>query len=778
MSTSNPRATRQDGATAWNGQACLLDHSGAIVWVNEVWRRLGTPLGDEADHGTDYLELLESIAGANSIVAQLTNLLAGDGDCFEASHGSAATPNASQPNLLRAEAITLADRRHVLVTHGNTADAARQDSEERYRQFLEAAPDPVFLLGAEGDDLGRILDANTIAAQMHGYERHELIGRSIGDLDAPQDAALVRQRIERLMTDGHIGFEVTHVHRDGHEFPIEVSARTAKISGRPCIVSFNRDLTERRRVEKELQEQKVRLDLAISASQIGFWDWDLVADTVYYSAEWKAQIGYAADEIGNQFDEWEKRVHPDDLPGALAAIQYNLEGSTPNYVAEFRLRHRDGSYRWIMVRGETVRDDDHRPIRMVGCHIDITQQKEAEQERAAMTQRLGQLQRLEAMGTLAGGIAHDFNNILSIISGNVELALLQRGDDTDDHELLLDIRRAGERAQSLVRQILAFSRDETPQRRRVPVRQIIDEAVRLLNATTPRAITIAHSVSDGVPDIHADPDQLHQVLINLGTNAWHAIGNGTGRIELKATRAQPMDGSQGNEDDEGVIIEIVDDGAGMTADVQERIFEPFFTTKSSGQGTGLGLSVVHGIVNNHDGSIEVLSKPGAGTTFRIRLPAAAEQDDAPELRTGEEHSPARVLLLDDEPHLLRTLARGLEHRGHVVTSFTEPQLALAALDQDDDFDVLVTDYDMPTMQGIEVAAAAHHRRPDLPIVLCSGFLRPEAFEKATAAGVSQVLGKPVLASQLSGAVAELLGKTRNPMDASVKPTDQAQTTER
>jgi len=763
MSTSHPDRTSQ-GSGQDGGQACLLDDRGVIAWVNEAWLRRGAPVPGNPQHGDNYLDACASIDGG-ALRQRLATLLDGAEDHFDA-EVTMHDPQPVRRVVVRAQTVTLDSSRCALVSHEDVTQARMSEarlhaSEERYRQFFEAAPDAVFLLSTEPGETGRILDANTLAATMHGYTRDELLQMRIGDLDVPDDAAMVTERIEQLMREGSIHFEAMHQHRDGHEFPVEISARKADIGGRTCIVTFNRDISERRRYQLEIAENQLRLDVAARASQIGFWEWDLTDNSVHFSAEWKAQLGYEPHEIDDRFDEWQSRVHPDDLESALTAVRQHIEGVTDVYQTQFRLRHRDGSYRWIYVRGEAVRDADRKPLRFFGCHVDVTAQKEAEEHRIELAQRMNTLQRLEAMGTLAGGIAHDFNNILSIISGNVELALLDP-DSPDTVESLTEIKKAGERARSLVRQILAFSRDEHPERRRISLSQTVREAVQLVRSTAPQRISVESEIHDSIPEVAGDAEQLHQVLVNLGTNAWHAIGDGEGQVTFRTYTgrlpARVGDADLTRVDADYAIVEVRDNGSGIEREVRERIFEPFFTTKSSGRGTGLGLSVVHGIVTNHGGAIDVESEPGHGTTFRIYLPPAADEtaaaiDDLP--IASNEH--ARILLADDEPKLLRVLSRGLERFGFAVTPVSDPQRALETLrDDPSKFDVFVTDLDMPGMDGIEASKLVRELRADMPIVLCSGFMESEAQQRALASGVTRVLGKPVLATELAATVRELL----------------------
>lgn len=778
MSFPSPSNLEHDRAPT-DGQACILDGSGEVIWTNESWRRNGSPLPMALTIGGNYCtacrENRSSIVDASNLEAALENLLESTTEYFDLEIACIA-PKANSSKrpyscLIRAQAIAIDGKRCVMLSHEDVtaarlANAALHASEDRYRQFFEAAPDAVFLLSGSPEDAGRILDANTKAAESHGYTRDELLTMSIGDLDVQEDAQLVKQRIASLFETGSITFKVTHRRRDGSEFPVEVSARTATVGGKPCIVAFNRDISERQNFEDALRENKLRIDLAARASHVGFWHWDLGDNSVIFSPEWKAQIGFEPHEIEDDFEEWRSRVHPDDLESAMLAVNNHIAGNTADYLTEFRFQHRDGSYRWIYVRGAINRNKAGKPIRFVGCHIDITANKQAEEERELLTQRLSQLQRIDAMGTLAGGIAHDFNNILSIIGGNAELAMMAT-DEPPLVESLTEISKASKRAGSLVRQILSFSREEAPERQLVELGPIVEEAARLVRSTTPQRITVESNIDTSVPIAFVDPEQLHQVLVNLGTNAWHAIGDGAGRVSFRLTSGsipEHLPRPPGTAADTTyAILEVCDDGAGMSEELRSRIFEPFFTTKVTGQGTGLGLSVVHGIVTTHDGVMDVDSLLGSGTTFRVYLPPSTN-DDRPcaAISSTPSGEGLHVLLVDDEPNLLRVLTRALQGFGFEVTAFGDPQAAIEAMRATPDrFHAYITDFDMPGLNGIESTQIIRKISANLPILLCSGFMDTQTSAEASEAGVTRLMTKPILAKHLAMTICELQTSSTN-----------------
>jgi PAS domain S-box-containing protein len=396
---------------------------------------------------------------------------------------------------------------------------------------------------------------------------------------------------------------------------------------------------------------------------------------------------------------------------------------------------------------------------IVAALRDVSERVRAEEERAALERRLRETQKMESLGTLAGGIAHDFNNVLTAILANLELARLEAEPGTPLAESLDEIASAGARAAQLVKQILAFSRKQPSKRVSVVVDEIVDEVAKLLRATLPAGIELVLKIQGGVPKVLADPIQLHQVLMNLGTNAWHAIERGTGRVTLRVD-AVVLDeaGPAVPELPRGPYarLSVIDDGKGIPQSVIARIFEPFFTTKEIGKGTGLGLSVVHGIVSDHGGAVTVESQVGQGTRVSVYLPAAATSEPEVARRVPSRRGHGRVLLLDDELPVARVGARVLRRLGYEVTSYSRAADALAALRlAPDAFDVVVTDLNMPELSGLDVARTVGRLREDLPVVLVSGN-RTLAEEDLVATNVCLYLEKPYTSDELSEAIARAL----------------------
>ena len=425
-------------------------------------------------------------------------------------------------------------------------------------------------------------------------------------------------------------------------------------------------------------------------------------------------------------------------------------------------RSRPGAPSWVDVAvtrlGETRR--------LVAIR-DVTEARVAAERLRQSEAQIRQNQKLEAIGTLASGVAHDFNNVLTAIVGNVELMRFELPADHPATAGLQEISQATERARFLVRQILTFSRKTESHRQVLQATPVIKETLRFVSATAPSTIEFQHRVGERSPEIEIDPTHLHQVLMNLCTNAVHAMQGRSGAIEIAEDEVVIHEGDPGHPADLGpgdyLVLTVRDTGAGMPPEVLQHLFEPFFTTKPSGEGTGLGLAVVHGIVSACGGAINVLSRPGQGTTFRLYFPASTRPRpvaSAEETAVPEGHG-ERILLVDDEPAIIQTASRLLERLGYSVSTYTQPAEALAEFRRSRGaFDVVLTDLTMPQMSGIELAGRLRTVAPDIPVILISGFINDRELALARAERITRVLDKPLTLAALGQAVASCLPQRR------------------
>ena len=395
---------------------------------------------------------------------------------------------------------------------------------------------------------------------------------------------------------------------------------------------------------------------------------------------------------------------------------------------------------------------------------DLTAKKLAEAQRLALENQLRESQKMQAIGTMAGGIAHDFNNILSAILGNVTLATQDLEDGAPALTSLQEIDKAGRRARDLVRQILTFSRNEQPKRIPIHLHEVIEETVRLVKVAMPPSVELRVTLAADCPAVLADATQVEQALLNLCTNAFLAVGNDKGTVTLDlstGTLASPDTERLGVAPGSYAIVAVSDTGNGMSADTLARIFEPFFTTRQVGQGTGLGLSVVHGIMQTHLGAVDVQSTLNLGSVFTLYFPttgdAVAPLAAAPLPATSKRGNGRTVMYVDDDQALVFLVKRVLTRKGYTVLTYTDPQFAQAALRADPHgIDLLVTDYNMPGYSGLDLLREAKAIRPNLPVALASGYVTPELESRAMAEGADALIYKPNDVNELCETVERLI----------------------
>ncbi|HWM44747.1 MAG TPA: PAS domain S-box protein [Burkholderiales bacterium] len=651
------------------------------------------------------------------------------------------------------------------ITERKQAEQALRESEARKSAMFETALDCIVSMDHEG----RVVEFNTAAERTFGYRRAAALGKELAELIIPPRLrAQHRQGLARYLKSGEgpvLGrrTEMPAVRADGSEFPVELSVTRIATEGAPLFTAYLRDITERKRAEEALRHSEERFALAVAGANEGIFDWDLVTDRMYMSQRAQELFGLPPGELWRPRPEWRSlvTVHPDDAGLLRQMLSAHIAGEAP-YDAEFRVCMPDGSSRWFRQRGIALRDASGKAYRMVGSIGDVTEKHKAEEELSRLERQLRLAQRLEAMGTLAGGIAHDFNNILGAILGFSEMAWREAPKNSRLQRDLESIVTAGERGRALVDRILAFSRSGLGERVAVHVEKVVREALDLVSAKLPPSVTLSAELRAGRAAMVGDPTQVHQVLMNLGTNAVQAMPSGgtllvtLDIIRCEAARAVTIGNVAAGE---YLVLRVADSGTGIAPEILERIFDPFFTTKEAGTGTGLGLSLVHGIVAELGGAIEVESTPGKGTAFTVHLPRSGDaldsaKEEESELPRGEGQC---VLVVDDEEPLVRLATRTLEDLGYRPVGFTSSAAALAAFCADPGrFDALIADERMPGLSGTALIREVRGVRRVIPILLMSGYIGGAVASLAREAGADDVLKKPVLARDLATSLARVL----------------------
>lgn len=573
-------------------------------------------------------------------------------------------------------------------------------------------------------------------------------------------------------------------HRDGASRRLEFDARVLRrneVRWMHCTIIYVRDaqgklvrtsiatsdVTERMRAEEELRVSEERYALALAGTNEGPFDWDLRTNRIYVPPRTQELLDLPIGTVWRTREEWENQIeyYPGDYEPMQAALEAHFAGKTLRYEMEVRIILSGGEIRCFHHRGTVLRDADGVPYRMVGSLGDITERKREQEEMARLEVRLRQAERFEAMGTLAGGIAHDFNNILGAILGFGERALRTARQGTRLHHDLSNVVIAGERGRTLVDRVLSFSRGTVGERIPVHVERVVREALNLLQAKLPAHVQLQARLQAGRAAILGDAVQIHQLLMNLGTNAAHAMAltqAGTLTVSLKvADIAQPRQVRVGTvTSGSWIVLQVADQGRGMTPDILERIFDPFFTTKEAGVGTGLGLSLVLRIVTQYGGAIDVESTPGSGSVFTMYLPRCGEAPE--ELHGTRAAAPRgkgqRVMVVDDEEPLLELATHALLEWGYVPIGFGSARAALEALrDRPDDFDVLLTDLRMPGMSGDALIREARSVLPLLPVILVSGYVGDVMQGGYSSDLADEVLTKPLRVNALATSLARVLG---------------------
>ena len=648
----------------------------------------------------------------------------------------------------------------ILVGERTAELSARK---ERFQALFDRASDGI-VIASPG---GKLIAANQSFVQMHGYTVDEMLGMSMNDLYPPDVQQLVPERMQRILSGEPMTFEIEHYHKDGHVIALEVSASSILSDGEPLIQSFYRDITERKRTEEALREDEALFRLLTEDVLDVIWKADRDLHFTYISPADEHLRGYRADEvIGHHvfemFTEEGVALVKEILRQKPGDEQHGARAAFRNFEVQHRCK--DGSLLWGEVFSTVERDAHGTITGYHGITREITKRKQAEAARTELEAQLRESQKMEALGTLAGGVAHDFNNALAMIVGNVELARQDVGPGHPALESLEEIAKASRRSKDLVQQILAFARRQTLERKPTSLSMVVLESARLLRASIPTTVSLKVECKADTPAVLADAMQVNQVLLNLSSNALQAVQNQErpGVIEIRL-EAHTQGAAHGDlRPGRYACLSVRDNGSGMDEATRAHIFEPFFTTKPVGTGTGLGLSVVHGIVKSHRGAITVASAPGKGTTFEVYLPLITAQaqgaQPAQAPACASQGSGQHVLYVDDDQAMMFMVRRMLQNAGYRVSGYANGTQALAALrDNAHAFDVVVVDFNMPGISGLQVAQELARIRPELPVVITSGHITEELHTGAQAAGVRELVHKAETVDQLAQVIQRVLG---------------------
>ncbi|MDD2390603.1 MAG: PocR ligand-binding domain-containing protein [Desulfobacterales bacterium] len=647
------------------------------------------------------------------------------------------------------------------ISHREIIEKQLKNNLNFMETLIDTIPNPVYYKNTDGIYLGC---NQTFSDSIFNMPREKIIGHSLIELieRLPGNVAdFYRMKDKELIQ--HPGTQTCEVrypdqYGNRRDFIINKATYTdeaGKVSG---IVGVFSDMTEKNIAEERLKESETRYrDLYENAPTPYFSIRPEDGAILKFNTAATKLLGYDPDTLSNMmvFDLYADT--PNGIPKAKQIFNQFVSGK-PVHDFEIQMKHQNGAPLWVSLSVEPVIDEQGRIIESRSVVLDIS-------ERKRMEDQLQQVHKMEAIGTLAGGIAHDFNNILSAIIGYSEIAMIDSADTGKVKDALQQVLKAGDRARDLINQILMFSKQSIMEKKPINISYIIKDSLKLLKATLPSTIQIHQFIETHIPAVSADPTQLHQVVINLCTNAAHAMEahGGIMEIHLKEVELDSKEaaGYTGLAPGRYVKLLIRDTGHGMDRETVNRLFDPYFTTKEPGRGTGLGLAVVHGIVKHHGGAIKVYSQPGIGSDFHICFPVEKqnvtfEPEPAQTIYTGSE----RILFVDDEAFLVDLVRQMLEKLGYRVESRTDPVEALDLFKSDPfAFDLIITDLTMPGLTGITLSEKIHQIRPEIPIILCSGYAEKLRDETVRRTGIKKFLVKPFTLSSLSGMVYKALKKT-------------------
>ena len=638
------------------------------------------------------------------------------------------------------------------ITERKQAEKALLESEARYRGVVEDTPVLICRFLPDGE----IIFANEAYCRYFDNTCEELVGKTFLSKIPEANQKTVMDNISAITIESPTQTHEHPVIIAGNEIRWQRWTNRALFDVQGKVVAFQsvgEDITEHKQAVENLRESKEQYRILVENANDAIF---VLQDDFIKFANPKTQelLGYTASELKSL--PITDLIHPDNTETAAAELAKRTNSDKQNIVITIKMINKLRLKLMVQIRSTQIQWEQ-RPATL-NFAIDITEQLELES-------RLRQAQKMEAIGTLAGGIAHDFNNVIFSMLGFTEMAMEDIEKDTEAYDNLQEVLNTTLHAKDMIQQILAFSRQTDAKKWPVEIKSIIKEVLKLLRSFIPATIEIRHDLSGADSPVLADATQIHQVIMNLATNAYHAMRGTGGVLELKLSEVDigtdelVLDLSPGRY----MKILLSDTGHGIDSDVIDKIFDPYFTTKPPGEGTGMGLAVAHGIIKDHEGDIFVYSKPHQGTVFHVYLPVLESEVVEPEAQE-EEVIPCgneRILLVDDNEKVNTMAHRLLQRLGYCVSSFSNGKSALAAFKANpDDFDLVITDMTMPKLTGVELTLMIREIRPEIPVILCTGFSEHIDEKKADSIGISAYIMKPIGKSVVANTVRDVLDRKK------------------
>lgn len=647
------------------------------------------------------------------------------------------------------------------ILQGKKAEIELKKSEERYRLLADNATDTIWII--QFPDL-KFRYVSPSLESLLGYTPSQFLGMDMKDYMTEASLKQVPVIISEELAEnpdgsaaskGLKGAELELIKKDGSTIWVEISAGFLRNEqGEPdAILGISRDITDRKRADDALQLTTELMREAGRIAKVGAWSIDVHRQGVIWSDEMNVIHERHAD-FPPTFDEVTRFIAPEWRDKILETYHLCVaEGQSLD--EEFEIITAKGRRRWVHATGEAVRDNTGKITRAIGAFQDISDRIQADEERETLQQHLDQARKMEAIGVLAGGIAHDFNNILSGIMGFTDLAMHEAKDNEELKMYLSRVSSSSLRARDLVRHILTFSRKAEIEKQPTDIRPIIKESIKFIRASLPASIDVRHDLRLEQGWVFGDATQIYQVLMGLFTNAGYAMKDHGGVLEIILDRVKLDDTQTGflGKISAGEFIELVisDTGCGIHKKHLDRIFEPFFTTKGRGEGTGMGLATVYGIIKEMDGAISVYSEVDVGTTFRILFPEHDQNESAEkEVNTGLRKGQGNILVVDDEPEIAESACSILIIMGYSAVMETDSTRALERVKNNPaHYDLVLTDMTMPRLDGFELAKQIKKINPDIAVVLATGFSQGLTEEKCRDAGIANMVMKPMTSVELS-----------------------------